>query len=262
MTWAYFNQKTWAEVTRDERFFCQHLYQLIKADPTKFVEYVNAASSLGLQVSAKWEVGYEVCFYRDLWFLNGKTGPLHSQKRTFDLCLFSTQQIVIIEAKAQQGFDSDPGQKVSFLEDKTAVFDLTKSHDVKEVLLLGLASSKYLTNEKKSALLNSDQPLQLFDGLITWSDLARDYADDQALLRADAIYDGYSGGVRNQKHMTITEILATAEDGKPIYVGCEGGMAKFLSNHRHTENRKFETSSELVSNKNWFLWGDVCNVPV
>jgi hypothetical protein len=68
-----------------------------------------------------WEVGYEVCFYRDILKLYGhgvkekmedliaKIGPnaVNLIKRTFDLVLFSSDTIVIIEAKSAEGLTTE-----------------------------------------------------------------------------------------------------------------------------------------------------------
>jgi hypothetical protein len=80
---SYLNGKSWTEVTRDERFFCQHLFSLIKRDgPAKFLAYVNRQAGVSLPLDAEWEPAYEVCFYRDLRHLRGRTDPLFSPKRT------------------------------------------------------------------------------------------------------------------------------------------------------------------------------------
>ena len=102
----YLKNKKWSQVTRDERFFCAHLYNLIlKRGIPEFLSFINNTYKTDLTESCYWEIGYEVCFYRDLWHLHGRKTELYSPKRTFDLCLFSEKTIVIIEAKADQQFD-------------------------------------------------------------------------------------------------------------------------------------------------------------
>lgn len=251
MSWDYLQGKTWAQITRDERFFCQHLYHLILRERgvNFFVEKLNELTELtghklNLDATANWEIGYEVCFYRDLWFLRGKKEPLHSPKRTFDLCLFSAETIVIIEAKAQQGFDSDSPQKGYFKADKTLVKAETK---VKHVKLLGLASSHYL---KKMNLDSTASQDVLFDGLISWEQLNDHMGPDEILKRADDIYG--SGGSNNEKYMILGEIFEVIGQGKKLYIGCKGGLPQFMETYRHDPLRRYETSTLPVENKNWF----------
>jgi hypothetical protein len=173
---SYLNGLSWAEVTREERFFCQYLFNLLKKHgTTTFLEYVNRQVGLSLPVRAAWEPAFEACFYRDLRHLKGRTGPLHSPKRTFDLCLFSEKAILIIEAKAQQNFDGE--QLSSFAADRVQVRVLTGV----ATYVVGLASSECPATPACD---------QVFEGpLLRWRDLASLYGEDATLLRADAIYD-------------------------------------------------------------------------
>ena len=248
MSWDYLQGKKWAQITRDERFFCQHLYHLILRCPDvpSFVKKLNELTELSLDAEAQWEIGYEVCFYRDLWFLGGKKGPLHSPKRTFDLCLFSAEEIVIIEAKAQQGFDSDPMQKLSFRQDKERVAELT---GVKRVRLLGLASSLYLTQPKKRALAQASPPL--FDALVDWAELARHFGGDEVLQRADFIYESGSGN-NNEKQMTFEQIQQRIAQGEEFFIGCKGGLKQFMGTHQDNSQRLYQTATLPVENSNWF----------
>ena len=69
---SYLNGKTWSEVTRDERFFCSHLYNLIQNNGiAQFLSYLNKNHRTNFDTNAYWEIGYEVCFYRDFWYFNG-----------------------------------------------------------------------------------------------------------------------------------------------------------------------------------------------
>ncbi len=111
--------KTWIEITREERFFCCELYHDIKKDVVGFIKFLNENCSVKLDENTYWEIGYEVCFYRDLIKAEGSSIKKYNKckensepgfkpyppKRTFDLCLFSNKQIVIIEAKADQKFN-------------------------------------------------------------------------------------------------------------------------------------------------------------
>ena len=138
MGFKYLDGKLWRQVTRDERFFCQRLYELIKAEtPERFVAFLGKTHSLDVPIGGIWEAGFEVCFYRDLWQHRGREGKLFSPKRTFDLCLFGKKAIIIIEAKAAGGFDQS--QNASFERDVVEVAKLT---EVENVQLVGLCSSK------------------------------------------------------------------------------------------------------------------------
>ena len=176
MKLAYLNGHSWADVTREERFFCAHLFLLIRSTGVKkFVAYLNQHSKLSarLDEDAEWEVAYEVCFYRDFHRHRGSKNTA-SAKRTFDLALFSAHEIVIIEAKAQQGFNCD--QLRAMKRDKAAVSKRTKAR----VQLWGLASSKYRPRSST---------LDYFDGdCLRWDDLAKHYDGDHTLQRADEIY--------------------------------------------------------------------------
>ena len=64
---------------------------------------------LKLSQDGDWDLGYEVCFYRDLSWPCQKTAHQdgYAAKRTFDLCLFGEKAIIIIEAKVFQRFEAD-----------------------------------------------------------------------------------------------------------------------------------------------------------
>lgn len=81
----YFNGSRWEDITRDERFFCQRLYELARTGEglAKFLRLLNEKCSLALSLDVEWELGYEVCFYRDFWHWNSKQGKCFSLKRTF-----------------------------------------------------------------------------------------------------------------------------------------------------------------------------------
>ena len=171
-------KKNWLDITREERLFCAHLYFDIKDQEKLFVEWLNSKLE-GLQCNpgAEWEVGYEVCFYRDYLYskshkireYNRDKEKQYSEKRTFDLCLFSDEQIIIIEAKVQQGFNAH--QIKSFVEDKTAVQGILKdTNENIRVDIVGLCSSTYLSNLEKHGKCAILDP---FDGhIITWKEIS------------------------------------------------------------------------------------------
>jgi hypothetical protein len=136
MGFSYLGNKSWKEVTRDERTFCTYLFNAFKEKPEELVHAITSKPYLidGFKEDTsfsnkKWELGYEVCLYRDL-LMNygirireklellkewGIYEPTKLIKRTFDLCLFSEDEIIIIEAKAAEGLTSS--QFIDFQKD-------------------------------------------------------------------------------------------------------------------------------------------------
>lgn len=103
----YFGNKSWSDITREERYFCAELFFDIKNNIKAFIYFLNKRFKTNYNIDQHWEVGFEVCFYRDFLFDKGNKvrETEYSDKRTFDLCLFSNKEILIIEAKADQKFD-------------------------------------------------------------------------------------------------------------------------------------------------------------
>ena len=187
---SYFGGKRWEDITREERFFCSVLYGYIKKNPIQFVEWLNKNKELNLNLNQEWDVGYEVCFYRDYlkWkeqeqktaFSNFKKE--YSRKRTFDLCMFSEDCILIIEAKSQQGFGkNDIGEFDS--EERKKIGNVIGKPDI-EILLLGISSTKWQENSRKYGKFNVTDN---FDALLSWREMAELYKDP-LLDRADYIY--------------------------------------------------------------------------
>jgi hypothetical protein len=165
-------EAAWSDITRDERFFCAKLFFDLQGQKQlhKFIKFLNEQhgqnpftdvlvvdkenpffNNIKLNEQANWELGYEVCFYRDLLLYHDN--PIRefnrnrklslSEKRTFDLCLFSDDQLVIIEAKVQQGLNKK--QCEEFGNDKKHIQQLFESLDFEcpKVSFVILASSKY-----------------------------------------------------------------------------------------------------------------------
>jgi hypothetical protein len=246
----YLDGAAWSEVTRDERFFCQHLYSIIQQKgEDEFVSYLIHEHQAQLSATENWEVAYEVCFYRDLWHHRKKQGPLFSPKRTFDLCLFSDNAIVVIEAKVHQEFD--PEQLKSFEKDRT---QLEIETEVANILISGLASGQYKPDE---------DVLNVFNGpYLTWSELSQFYDDDLLLKRADEIYEPdqkrswgrhNTGGYKNGE-----ELLDAFERGEEFFVGRYGGLegpqlAEDI-NSGAWRSQRYETNRESTEapSPNWF----------
>ncbi len=196
---CWLNEKTWGQVTREERYFCAELFSVIRQDFRRFVKFLNLPDhKVGktnrtmhwpiLETETNWDPAYEICFYRDIGFYrnSGKNGTIpageFSQKRTFDLALFSNEAIILIEAKVHQGFD---GKQLGHLNsDRRNVSKWTKVPEEK-IFLVGLISSEYHPRCKTQ---------KHFDLIITWSGLACWYGDDH---RAKQIFSR-ANSVRNQ----------------------------------------------------------------
>ena len=186
-------QVKWDNITRDERYFCSELFHNLKSDQTSFLSLVKKGVNeekddkerldfLKNIETEKFDVGFEVCFYRDMLKWNqleiGKTELPH--KRTFDLALFSEDAIIIIEAKAQQGFDTK--QLIEFKKDKRRVkklFDIIKMK-VPKIFIVGLHSGRYAPKSKT---------ISYFDSMIKWDDIAEKYTDSKDIfIHANDIY--------------------------------------------------------------------------
>jgi hypothetical protein len=186
MGFSYFKNKNYLDITRDERFFCAHLYFEMNKNIQPFLEFLERKRIIkNEETNAElWEVAYEVCFYRDfiyhIGYNNvkqiGSTKFKDLGKRTFDLCLFSEKRIIIIEAKAQQGFDTE--QMESFKKDKELLAELLNEQFFGEINLIGLASSDYTPKDK--TILN-------FDSLINWSDINSLYPN-HLFVKANNLY--------------------------------------------------------------------------
>jgi hypothetical protein len=173
---SWLKGKSWSEVTRDERTFCAELYFLARADLPKFIGYLNDTYGADLDMSANWEIAFEAKLYRDERHLyrrgRDKSNPDH---RAFDLVLFSNDDILIIEAKAQQGFDME--QLDEFQKAPDRVKRLT---GVGRARLSPLVSSRY--SPKQNTKVRFTGPY------LTWKALASFYDDNPVLRRADEVY--------------------------------------------------------------------------
>jgi len=184
MGFTYLDGKNWVDVTREERLFCLYLYWDIKDKEKEFVLWLNENWDLGLSVDDNWEAGYEVCFYRDIQKLRKEPLDLsrYSRKRTFDLCLFSENAIIIIEAKVQQMFNKREIQK--FQKDRVNIPKIIGKN--LDVLVLALASSVYFSNYRRYGR-NNILSKPNFDALITWKQIGEMYRRN-IYLEADRKY--------------------------------------------------------------------------
>jgi hypothetical protein len=173
---SWLKGKSWSEVTRDERTFCAELYFLARADVPKFIGYLNDTRGADLDMSANWEIAFEAKLYRDeRHFHRRGKDKNHPDHRAFDLALFSNDDILIIEAKAQQGFDNE--QLDEFQKDVDRVKHLT---GVGRARLSPLVSSRYSPKKETKA--------QFTGPYLTWEALASFYDHNPVLRRADEVY--------------------------------------------------------------------------
>jgi len=168
----------WSEITREERFFTSTLYHDIVKCPQLFWELL--APKLNLPNNTRIiDEGYEVCFFRDA-YLAGllKERVQRLEKQTFDLVLWlDTGEMIIIEAKAQQGFLN---KQLDELENARCIIRRQLGRKCPEVHLVGLCSSKYNPSE-----CTKDR----FDSIVLWPDVANQYQENQRhYYRADKIY--------------------------------------------------------------------------
>jgi hypothetical protein len=182
--------KPWTSWSREERLFCAVLYEHGRRDPAAFARWLIDAAGLDLSPAGEWDLGYEVCLYRDfLWQKDGLTaaGSVLPYKRTFDLCLFGEAAVVVIEAKVCQRFD--PVQNADFERDSERIRSLPGWQDL-DVKLVALASARYLANAAKY----SPAALSIFDGQVSWQQAAQHFGDP-LLEQADAMYKGKPGAL-------------------------------------------------------------------
>ena len=178
----WLNEKHWSEVTREERYFCAELYFAIKCDTETFVCFLRKIYNKSIAPHSAWQVGFEVCFYRDWMHMNRnlerRTTDKLSQKRTFDLALFSDSQILIIEAKAHQRFKGK--ELANIRKDRKLVQCCT---GVPEVHTAAIISSRY--SPTKSTVANFS-----LTPFICWKQLAEIYGQKAEIFRrADSIYN-------------------------------------------------------------------------
>jgi len=254
MGFDYLKGNRWSQVTRDERFFCQRLLELVNSEPIEsFVQYLSDQLQLGLTNEGEWELGFEVCFYRDYWQFFGRKGKLYSPKRTFDLCLFGQSSIVVIEAKAAGGFD--PDQNEVFKRDIGEVKRLT---GVPDVQLIGLCSSKYELDESAKSTFGQK--------VIRWSDLSARYDNDEILSRADQVYEKSEPFSKSGRHSDIklvgSELLKAYAGGAEWWVGRGGGLGgdRFVEDIQtgRWKNQTYEVCTKecCPSSPNYFSLAD------
>jgi hypothetical protein len=191
MSIDYLDDQPWDAWSREERLFCAVLYEYARRDSADFARWlIDTAPVAAVQGEGDWDLGYEVCFYRDYLkrrnacdsSIKTARGAGYPFKRTFDLCLFGERAIIIIEAKVCQGFEAD--QNEAFRDDIEYV-QRAIGRPGFPVFIVPLATTHYLESPRTS--IDS-----LFTGSITWAQTAKyvanRYGDDLRLERADTMY--------------------------------------------------------------------------
>jgi hypothetical protein len=188
MSVSYLKNQPWCRWSREERLFCAVLFEHARRDPTDFAKWLIAEASLQVESSDAWDVGFEVCFYRDYLWQRNRSARAEGFpfKRTFDLCLFSERSIIIVEAKVCEPFDAEQNRDLA--KDKELIQRLVDL-DRLQVRTVALASSRYFANAKEYGWPDT---LTAFDGKLTWEQVARKYPDD-LLAQADIMYKSEPG---------------------------------------------------------------------
>ena len=188
MTISYLYGHPWSEWTRDERYFCSVLYSQAVNNVQEFACWLIESAQLSCSKGGAWDLGFEVCFYRDyLWQLGESAkGKGFPPKRTFDLCLFGENRLIVVEAKVFEKFS--PKQNQEFVLDKKRIRELPKLGHLRTVVV-ALASSRYFSNAEKYGW---PETLAGFDGLVSWAQAAEKYGHPD-LQRADSLYKLKSG---------------------------------------------------------------------
>ena len=189
---SWLQDEQWLEVTREERQFCADLYSEIRDDPGKLIQFIEEHCAYSkcpqvkrLDSTAKWEVAYEMAYYRDLKHKGWAQGTecSESSHRKFDFGLLSDKQLVIVEAKAQQGFVSGDIDKLN-----CDVDTIKKSRGDLEIFVVALCSSCWFCSKRRDVSIGS-----VADYVITWKTLGADLPgvsdrSRQSFKRANEVY--------------------------------------------------------------------------
>jgi len=168
---------SWAEITREERFFTCALFNDMRQDCKPLWTTLGARLGCSPDVSVV-DVGFEVCFFRDV----ARAGLIERnpslEKQTFDLVLtLSNGAVVIIEAKAQQCLSTSQAR---MLRHARELMQVSSEWPAKEIYLVALCSSKYTPRQSTR---------EYFEAFILWKEVATFYPDNEvAYRRADSIY--------------------------------------------------------------------------
>ncbi|WP_291322190.1 hypothetical protein [Desulfonatronospira sp.] len=166
------------------------LYSQAVKDIQGFASWLIDSAQLDYPTGGAWDLGFEVCFYRDyLWQLGRSAkGKGFPPKRTFDFCLFGENQLIVVEAKVCGQFNSK--QNKEFELDKKRIRELPYLGHLR-IAVVALASSRYFANAVKYGW---PQTLAGFDGRVSWAQAAKKYGHPD-LQRAGSLYKLKSGAL-------------------------------------------------------------------
>lgn len=181
----YLGGRSWAELTREKRHFCEVLAAQARRNPLALVRRLKqlAPGRLDLLESGDpgtWDAAADVYLYRDVLWHQGREGrpPRFSPQRAFDACLFGTRDLVIIEAALDQPFDVVSANVAR--EDRKRLPDLL-GEACPRIWLCAVAPAAHLERGGAQAAA------AFADVAISWRELNNLYGEPR-LLQADRMY--------------------------------------------------------------------------
>ncbi|MEI6143945.1 MAG: hypothetical protein WCP85_32015 [Mariniphaga sp.] len=200
MGFDYLYNKSWKDLSREERYFCIDLFLQLKMNGTEsqfinwLINYCNLL--LAEEFNGKdYEIGIEVCYYRDLIFhyelpsagrFDNKKLIKGFLKRTFDFCIFLPKDIIIIEAKAAKGMTSK--QMKEFTIDKEAIKVCHKGLNLPQVNvhMIALVSQQYVS---RPGFRRGEANVKMnFNEIITWDQIQECGCNYQMPIKLSTVY--------------------------------------------------------------------------
>lgn len=181
MCFKYLNNKSWSEITREERYINYELVSDIRNDKKSFLKL------LGINTEEDFDVEPEVCFYRDL-LKDYQLKNIFHKKRTFDIVLFFTNDIYIIETKAQQKLTKKEINR--YLKDQNKVkllFKIIKEKTNKINFVEPEIHVCFIISDKNYKKLSQDKENENYK-IFTWKKIAEKY-NNKIYSRAEEIYN-------------------------------------------------------------------------
>lgn len=169
------------EITRTEVFFTVSLHYACMDQKNGLQELLKNKLNITKDIEII-DSGFEVCLFRDFAMAYSLEREDKSfEKQTFDnVFIFSDGSIVLVEAKAHQGFDPKQIKKLVEAAEKIESSDIPFS----KVYLVGLCSSKY--NPKPSTIAK-------LQAVVTWNEISTCFRDEEGVFqRANDIYNDRS----------------------------------------------------------------------
>jgi len=123
------------------------LFNDLTQNVSPFWTELNKQIGLPSQIKVD-DIGYEVCFFRDAFQPDRKLIMQRQQaleKQTVDLVLWlSNQSMIVVEAKAQQGFHMD--QINALCKSRKIILEtISDDYPIKEIYLVGDCTKRYRT---------------------------------------------------------------------------------------------------------------------